>query len=128
TASYTAILENNGELVIGLADMDVYDELTPAVIEPALPRLREHDLWFIDSNVPGPTIDWLLARAGRIPVASDALSIATSRRLRPLLPRIPMLFCNLTQAVIVAGLDQPRPSLAEAARALWAAGARAGVV
>src|SRR5436305_257330 len=27
TASYTAILENQGELVIGLADMDIYEEI-----------------------------------------------------------------------------------------------------
>ncbi len=41
TASYTAVLKRCGELVIGLADMDVYDELMPAVLAPALPRLRE---------------------------------------------------------------------------------------
>jgi pseudouridine kinase len=128
TASYTAILEPNGELVIGLADMDIYDELTPALLARALPRLREHDFWFVESNVPGPTIDWLLEQAGDIPVAVDAISIAPSRRLQPLLPRVSVLFCNLTQAVILAGLDDPRPRLADAARALQAAGARAGVV
>ena len=32
TASYTAILETDGELVIGLADMGIYDEVTPAVL------------------------------------------------------------------------------------------------
>ena len=128
TASYTAILESNGELVIGLADMDVYDEMTPAVLEPSLERLREHELWFIDSNVPGDTIDWLLHRAGGIPVAVDAISVAKSRRLRRLLGEITVLFCNVAQAVIVAATENPRPPLAEAARALHAAGARSGVV
>jgi pseudouridine kinase len=128
TASYTAILENNGELVIGLADMDIYDEMTPAVLEPALEKLRGHELWFIESNVPGATIDWLLDRADGIPITVDAISVAKSRRLQPLLPRITVLFCNLAQAVIVAGMEDPRPPLAEAARALHAAGARSGVV
>ncbi len=128
TASYTAILENTGELVIGLADMDIYDELTPALLEPALPRLREHKLWFVESNVPGATIAWLLEQAGPIPVAADAISIAKSRRLAPLLSRLHLLFCNLSQAVIIAGMDDPRPPLPEAARALRAAGARSGVV
>ena len=72
TASYTAILESSGELVIGLADMEVYDEITPAVLEPSLERLREHRLWFVDANLPGETIEWLLAQAGEIPVAVDA--------------------------------------------------------
>ena len=61
--------------------MDIYDEVTPELLAPALPRLREHDLWFVESNVPGATIDWLLQQAGDIPVAVDAISIAKSRRL-----------------------------------------------
>jgi pseudouridine kinase len=128
TASYTAILEPDGELVIGLDDMDIYDELTPAVIAPTLQALRERSLWFIECNIPGATIDWLLEEANGIPVAVDAISIAKSRRLPPLLDRISFLFCNLAQAVEMTGLPEPTPPLADAARALQAAGAKAGVV
>src|ERR1051325_6605021 len=111
TASYTAILEPQGELVIGLADMDIYDEITPAVLETALPALRECDLWFVDSNLPGGTIGWLCDQAGGIPVAVDAISIAKSRRLPPVLSRVSLLFCNLAQAIVIAGLEDPRPAL-----------------
>src|SRR5581483_725794 len=51
TASYTAILEPDGELLIGIADMDVYDEIIPAVLEESVPRLREANLWFVDANL-----------------------------------------------------------------------------
>jgi pseudouridine kinase len=118
TASYTAILEPSGELVIGLADMDIYDELTPEWIEPSLPRLRECDLWFLDTNLPGDTIAWLLDAAGPIPVAVDAISVAKSERLVPLLPRISLLFCNAAQAAV----------LAKARAAAGLPGAPAGVV
>jgi pseudouridine kinase len=124
TASYTAILETNGELVIGLAD--VYDEATPTVLAPALPRLREAGLWFIDANFPGGTIDWLLASAGSIPVAIDAISVAKSRRLLPLLPRIPYFFCNLAQAGALAGGAFADP--VNAAQSLRRLGAVAGIV
>ncbi len=126
TASYTAILETNGELVIGLADMDVYDEATPAVLAPALPRLREAQLWFIDANFPGDTVDWLLTAAGPIPVAIDAISVAKSRRLLPLLPRIPYFFCNLAQAGALAGGAFADP--VNAAQSLRRLGAVAGIV
>ena len=53
TASYTAVLQSDGELVLGLADMQIYDEITPALIEPVLPRLRAYDFWFADANLPG---------------------------------------------------------------------------
>jgi pseudouridine kinase len=126
TASYTAILETTGELVIGLADMDAYDEVTPAVLSPALPRLHEASLWFLDANLPGETIDWLLASAGEIPIAVDAISVAKSRRLPPLLPRIRYFFCNVAQAGAMAGTAFG--NMREAAEALRQMGAAAGIV
>jgi pseudouridine kinase len=126
TASYTAILETTGELVIGLADMDVYDEVTPRVLEPALPRLSGARLWFIDANLPGDTIGWLLDAAGAIPAAVDAISVAKSRRLLPWLPRIRYFFCNLAQAGALAGGSFRDAALAaECVRRL---GAVAGIV
>jgi sugar/nucleoside kinase (ribokinase family) len=113
TASYTAILESTGELVIGLADMDIYDEMTPELLAPILPRLRGQALWFLECNLPEATIAWLLDAAGEIPVAVDAISIAKSRKLTGLLGRIPLLFCNTAQA---------------GAMGLQTAGIRAGVI
>jgi len=125
TASYTAILESSGELVIGLADMDVYDEVTPAILAPALPRLREAELWFVDANLPGETIAWLLREAPWM-VAVDAISVAKSRRLTPLLAGIRYLFCNTAQAGSMA--DDRFGSAVDAARALMAMGAASGIV
>jgi pseudouridine kinase len=125
TASYTAILETTGELVIGVADMDVYDEVTPEVLAPALPRLREASHWFVDTNLPGETIAWLLDSAVG-PVAIDAISVAKSRRLVPLLPRIPYLFCNLAQAGSMAGASFR--DLRDGVDALVALGAARGIV
>jgi pseudouridine kinase len=128
TASYTALLEPSGELVIGLADMDIYDELIPELLAPALPQLREHSLWFLDCNLPEGAIACLLGAAGEIPVAVDAVSIPKSRRLTSLLERIPLLFCNLAQSVVLAGMRDPCPAPANAARALCTSGVRSGVV
>ncbi len=126
TASYTAILEPNGELVLGLADMEVYEEITPTVLEPALPRLREAELWFLDANLPAETIAWLLETAGEIPIAIDAVSVAKSHRLARLLPAIRYLFCNMAQAGAIAQAPASEP--AAAAERLRQAGSGAGVV
>ena len=122
TASYTAILEPNGELVIGLADMDIYDEITPRRLH--LARLREHDLWFADANLRAATLAWLVDRA---PVAVDAISVAKARKLRGLLPKIAILFATVVQAAEIAQVGR-FSSAVEAARALHRQGARAGVV
>jgi pseudouridine kinase len=126
TASYTAILDHTGELVVGLADMEIYEEMTPEVLSQAIPSLRTASMWFVDANLTGQTLDWLLGQSGAIPVAVDAISVAKSRRLIPLLHRIPYLFCNLAQAGSLCG-DAFQDPVA-AARALLERGARCGVV
>ncbi len=125
TATYTAVLEPDGELVIGLADMDVYEEITPEVLAPALRLLVQADLWFVDANLPEATIDWLVENA-RVPVAADAISVAKSRRLVPVLPRLSYLFCNLAQAGALA--RESFSGSQEAAEAMMAMGTRAGIV
>ena len=126
TATYTAILEASGELVIGVADMAIYEEMTPDLLAPFLPRLAAATLWFLDANLPAETLDWLLAAAGDIPVAVDAISVAKSTRLRPLLPRIQYLFCNLAQAGALAQTTFVDPS--EAANSVRRLGATSGIV
>ena len=49
TATYTALLDKSGELVIGLADMGIYDELTVDILEPLLPQLEKIPVWFIET-------------------------------------------------------------------------------
>jgi pseudouridine kinase len=127
TASYTAILENEGELVIGLADMAVYDELTLEILRPALPRLRQSALWFLDTNLPAATIGWLLEAADGIPIAADAISVVKSQRLSGFLPRISWLFANTAQAMAMAD-TRHRLTPCEAAERLHQLGGRAGVV
>ena len=129
TASYTAILEPNGELVLGLADMDLYDEMVPGAPDAPLDfaRLRGHALWFVDTNLPAETIAWLLDQAGTIPVAVDAVSVVKARKLCGVLPRISILFANLAQAASIADVESMSDA-AQAARALQSLGARAGIV
>jgi len=125
TASYTAILDPGGELVMGLADMDLYGEVVPATLDAA--HLRAYGLWFLDANLPAETLAWLLEQAGEIPVAVDAISVPKSRKLRGLLPRIAILFANLAQAAEIAGA-RAFGYASEGARALHTMGARAGIV
>jgi pseudouridine kinase len=122
TASYTAILEPDGELMLGLADMDLYDEVTPALLDRT--RLGEHALCFADTNLPAETIAWLLDGAT---VVVDAISVVKSRKLRGLLPRISILFATMLQAAEIAE-SGPFSNAVEAAETLHRLGARAGVI
>jgi len=126
TATYIAILEPDGELVVGLDDMKIFDEMTPDVLAPALPRLRDAAFWFIETDLPSASIAFLLRSAGAIPIAVDGVSVVKSQKLLGLLPEIPYLFSNVAQAAAITGSPCNDPEAA--AEALRNAGARCGIV
>jgi pseudouridine kinase len=102
TASYTAILEPDGELVMGLADMDLYEALSPS-----MEVLESCDLWFLDANLPAAVITMLARRSGHRTLAGDAVSVPKAARLVEALPEIAPLFLNRAQQ---AALPDPLPS------------------
>lgn len=101
TGSYTAILQPDGELVLGLADMDLYEEITPAVMESALPELRRCDGWFVDANLPAATLEWLAVQRSSQWLAADAVSVPKANRLLGILREVSPLFLNQAQAAIL---------------------------
>ena len=109
TASYTAILEPNGELVLGLADMAIYDEITPALLEPALPRLLEYELWFVDANLPAETLRWI-AGVSVSPGADCRRRLGRQVAQAHRHPRFRYrpLFLNIAQAASILGVRLPR--------------------
>jgi pseudouridine kinase len=103
TASYTAVLEPDGRLAIGLADMEISTTLDAAWAAEILPRIAGADYWFVDANLPAATLERLLSRppvAAR--VVADPVSVAKARRLIPVLPAIHALFPDREEALAMA--------------------------
>jgi pseudouridine kinase len=65
TGSYTAVLDANGQLVVGMADMAITEQLTPDLLLNA--GLASSDqgarLWMADMNLPEASLKWLAQHA-----------------------------------------------------------------
>lgn len=113
TPSYTAILENDGNLVVALADMELYKLFTPRRLSVRALRdaIEAADLVLCDANLPDDTIR-ALARtarpAGRI-TAAIAISPAKVVRYRGALDGIDYLFMNEAEAEALAGTRANKP-------------------
>ncbi len=110
TASYTAVHDEHGELVMGLADMEILDRLDLAWLEDRLEGLREHDLWIVDANLPRPVLERLaeaLPEGGRI--YADPVSVEKSARLAPVLARIDTIFPDRAEAAALANSEEDEP-------------------
>jgi pseudouridine kinase len=81
TGSYTAVLDSNGELIIALADMEVYEAITPDLLLKNDTFLSQAKCIMADLNCPRETIQFLCHFAKNhcipivlIPVSSPKMS------------------------------------------------------
>ncbi|TAG25638.1 MAG: pseudouridine-5-phosphate glycosidase [Burkholderiales bacterium] len=61
TGSYTAVLDAQGQLVMGMADMALTEMLTPDLLAPLL-SAQSPKLWMADMNLPASSLAWLAQR------------------------------------------------------------------
>ncbi|MCD2175274.1 carbohydrate kinase family protein [Rhizobium sp. C4] len=109
TPSYTAILEADGNLVIALADMALYDLMTARRLKVNWLRetLENADFILCDANLPAETITMLTADASAraIPIGAIGISPAKIVRLAPSLSALDFVFMNEAEARVLAGSD-----------------------
>jgi len=121
TATYTALLGTDGELIIALADMEIY---AAAIVEQAV--IAGEDWLTVDANLPADAIGALLQKPSAH-VAGMTVSAAKAGRLRPHLDRLDLLFTNRAEAaaLVDAPVDEPLETLA---RTIAARGCRRAVI
>ena len=106
TGTYTALLDVDGEMVISLADMDIYDRLTPAIIEEKWARIATSRAVFIDTNIPHETIAYIMGRCWqeKISLYVDPVSSLKARKLPQDLTGIEVILPNLEEAEELSGM------------------------
>ncbi len=106
TASYTALINPRGEMVVGLADMDIYNELTPSLLTTLAPSLQTHGMWFVDTNLSKESLHYLLTnRTSNQPVFVDPVSVAKAAKIRGLLSHVDYLFPSRDEAESLTGIS-----------------------
>ncbi|MHC5652895.1 PfkB family carbohydrate kinase [Stappia sp.] len=127
TGRYIAIHDPDGSLPAAVVDGRITDGLAVDALDEALPAAASARLWFLDANLPAPLLERLASAAGERRLAADTVSRAKAGRLRALLPRLDLLFCNRAEAAALTGHDEqePLPDPEVLARTLRAAGLRA---
>ncbi len=112
TASYTAIFNGEGELVIGLADMAIFDLITPESVVQGIANFPVDGFLFADANLSSPTLQALAEAKGRRVLAAVPVSIQKLARLTTILHALDILFLNLHEARALLGNGGDAESLA----------------
>ena len=100
TGTYTAILEPDGEMLLAMADMKIYDSLTPGHISKNDSALLSAAFLVIDLNCPLETVEYVrrLALTNKIPLAVIPVSAPKMDRLSKDLIGISWLILNRDEA------------------------------
>ena len=131
SGTYTAVLDERGEMILALADMHLYDALTPAVLLSRQPQRTAAALTVADLNLPHDSVATLLADARRdsVPLVLVAVSQPKMSRLPLDLHGLRLLILNRGELETRIGHALPdRDALAAACRTLQAQGAQHVIV
>lgn len=105
TGTYTAVVAPDGQMVIGLADLSIY-EATGAdwLLSRFAAAFKESGLWCLLANLDGQVLADISGRAREKQLAGATISPAKAVRLTPMLERLDLLFTNLAEARSLTGM------------------------
>lgn len=111
TPSYTALLDAEGELIAGFADMDLYETCFPKQMRRRSLRdaISQADAVLCDANIPAQALASLAALADGKPLFGIAISPAKVSRFSIILPQLQCLFMNVREAQVVTEDSSTNP-------------------
>ncbi len=113
SSTYLYVKNTAGDMHVGIADMDIVQNVTPDYLRPLLGEINASDAVVADANLSEETLAFLADNC-KVPLYADPVSTAKAPRLKPLLPRLAAFKPNALEASLLSGENYP----GKAARAL----------
>lgn len=104
TSTYLFIADSDRDMRMAIADMDIYNAVTPDFLARRMPAINAGQAVVVDANIPEETILYL-ARHATVPVIADPVSGAKASRMIPALPYLTCIKPNALEAGRLTGVD-----------------------
>ncbi|HIC79395.1 MAG TPA: sugar kinase [Kiloniellaceae bacterium] len=115
TAFHLIVLQPDGEMLVSVADMRIYDDLTPQRLAALPAGVWGAEAIFADCNLPAESLAYLASqRSAERRLAVNAVSPAKAVRAKGILPATDLLFVNAAEAAALVGQGR-RDDVPEAA-------------
>jgi pseudouridine kinase len=133
TGTYLAVLENHGNLHLGMDDMRVIESITPEFLRQKRELFKNAVVVFIDANLPPKTLKTAVSLAWRakVPIAADPTSVSLAPALLPHLERLWLITPNEPEADVLCPNPVPhadRDMAIDAARHLVSQGVDIAII
>ncbi|MGK9172370.1 pseudouridine kinase [Yokenella regensburgei] len=104
TSSYLSLLDNTGEMLVAINDMNISSYLSAAFLAKHIDFIRDAAVIVVDCNISEDALSWLLTHAGNTPIFVDPVSAWKCVKIRNWLPQIHTLKPNRVEAETLSGL------------------------
>ncbi|NLI54454.1 MAG: hypothetical protein GX417_09055 [Clostridiales bacterium] len=105
SSSYIAILDERGDMLLGMSDMRIIEDMPPAYLDANRTLLQSADAIVCDACLPIGLLDHLVsAAAGDTPVLIDPVSTAYARQMEPIVGKFSGVKPNEMELSILSGL------------------------
>jgi pseudouridine kinase len=106
TGTYTAVLDHDGEMTVALAEMSVYDSITPAFIDPKWGYFASADFIMLDTNFPAEVLERIIERCRKenIELCITPVSSPKAKKLPDNLLGVTWLIANKEEAEAISGI------------------------
>ena len=94
----------DGDMALGLSDMDICELITPAYLASNLSLLNNAQVIVADTNIPAESLQYLVTHCTP-PVFVDPVSTAKARKVQPVLGRVHTLKPNRIEAELLSGVQ-----------------------
>lgn len=107
SAIYLAILNQGGDLHTAIADMDIFAQITPDLINSFSKEILKAPIVIADTNLPIESLDYLskLCHENNIPLWIEPVSVKKSFKIKDFLGRITYLSPNLDELAALTELS-----------------------
>lgn len=103
TSSYLFITDTEGEMVLAVSDMDIYDHVSVSYLMENIDFLSAASLIVADTNIPQESIEWLADNVN-VPILIDTVSTAKALKIKNIIGKLHAIKPNKIEAELLSGI------------------------
>ena len=104
TSSYLSIIDESGEMVGAVSDMDIISTITPSYLESIKKIVMIAEVICIDTNLSEDSIEYIFNTFGDIPIFVDPVSAKKVKKIAPFISKINTFKPNINEAEELSGI------------------------
>lgn len=102
-STYISINNNNGDLILAVSDMKIYDLMTVDFIKTKIDVLNDARAIIIDTNIPADVISYIAGNC-TAPLIVDPVSTTKALKIKDIIGRFEIIKPNIYEAEILSGI------------------------